>query len=58
MNKENHSSKSEDQDKKEIEELKKKAENLQKMLNLTLDHEKNLAKLPTGHQSFGKYEMT
>jgi len=58
MTQENHSSKSEDQDKKEIEELKKKAENLQKMLNLTLDNEKNLAKLPTGHERFGKYEMT
>ena len=58
MTQENHSSKSEDQDNKEIEELKKKAENLQKMLNLTLDHEKNLGKLPTGNERFGKYEVT
>ena len=58
MTQENPSSKSEEQDKKEIEELKKKAENLQKMLHLTLDHEKNLGKLPTGHERFGKYEMT
>ena len=57
MTQENPSSRREEKN-KEIEELKKKAENLQKMLNLTLDHEKNLAKLPTGHERFGKYEMT
>ena len=35
MTQENHSSKSEEQENKEIEELKKKAENLQKILDLT-----------------------
>ena len=48
MTKENLSSKSEEQD-KEIEALRKKANTLQKMLDLTLDHEKNLGKMPKGH---------
>ena len=42
MTKENHSSKQED-DNKEIEALKKKAENLQKILDMTrktIDHDK------------------
>ena len=56
MTQENPSSKSEEQD-KEIEALRKKADTLQKMLDLTLDHEKNLGKFPKGH-SFGNYEMT
>ena len=50
MTKENHSSKPEDKDKREIEELKKKAENLQKILDMTrktIEHDKK----------FGKYEM-
>ena len=52
MTKENHSSKQED-DNKEIEELKKKAENLQKiqdMTNKTIEHDKKF-------KGFGKYEM-
>ena len=52
MTKENHSSKPED-DNIEIESLKKKAENLQKILdmtNKTLEHDKKF-------KGFGKYEM-
>ena len=44
MNQDNHSSKQED-DNKEIEELKKKAENLQKILDMTrrtIEHDKSM----------------
>jgi hypothetical protein len=49
MTPENHSSKQSEDD-KQIEELKKKAENLQKILDMTrktIDHDRK----------FGKYEM-
>ena len=58
MTQDNHSSRQEDES-KQIEELKKKAENLQRILDLTrktLDHDKEMQlKQPT---KFGKYEMT
>ena len=60
MTPENHASKREDND-KEIEELKKKAENLQKILDLTrktIDHDKKyMLQNPPKRDSFGKYEM-
>ncbi len=55
---ENHSSKREED--KEIEELKKKADNLQKILDLTrktLDHDASMLNKPKGHDTFGRYEM-
>ena len=55
---ENHSSKREED--REIEELKKKAENLQKILDLTrktLDHDASMLNKPKGHDTFGRYEM-
>ena len=57
MTKENHSSKPED-DNKEIEALKKKAENLQKILDMTrktIDHDKKF--MLNNKDTFGKYEM-
>ena len=59
MNQDNHSSKQEDPN-KEIEELKKKAENLQKILDLTrktIDHDTSMLNKPRGHDRFGRYEM-
>ena len=60
MTQENHSSKREED--KEIEELKKKAENLQKILDLTrktIDHDKKyMLNNHKGHDRFGRYEMT
>ena len=56
----NHSSRLEDND-KEIEELRKKAENLQKILDLTrktIDHDTSMLNKPRGHDRFGRYEMT
>jgi hypothetical protein len=56
MTKENHSSKPEDD--KEIEALKKKAENLQKILDMTrktIDHDKKF--MLNNKDTFGKYEM-
>ena len=58
MTLENHSSKREED--KEIEELKKKADNLQKILDLTrktLDHDASMLNKPKGHATFGRYEM-
>ncbi len=58
MTLENHSSKREED--KEIEELKKKADNLQKILDLTrktLDHDASMLNKPKGHDTFGRYEM-
>ena len=58
MTQENHSSKREED--KEIEELKKKADNLQKILDLTrktLDHDASMLNKPKGHDKFGRYEM-
>ena len=60
MTQENPSSKSGEQD-KEIEELKKRAENLQKLLDMTrktIDHDKSMLNRPRGHDHFGRYEMT
>ena len=59
MTLENHSSKREED--KEIEELRKKAENLQKILDMTrktIDHDKSMLNKPRGHEHFGRYEMT
>ena len=59
MPKENPSSKSGEQENKEIKELKKKAENLQKILDMTrktIDHDKKFM-LSTKDDTFGKYEM-
>ena len=59
MTLENHSSKREED--KEIEELKKKADNLQKILDLTrktLDHDASMLNNKKGHKHFGRYEMT
>ena len=59
MTLENHSSKQEED--KEIEELRKKAENLQKILDMTrktIDHDKSMLNKPRGHEHFGRYEMT
>ena len=59
MTLENHSSKQEED--KEIEELRKKAENLQKILDMTrktIDHDKSMLNKPRGHDHFGRYEMT
>ena len=58
MTLENHSSKREED--KEIEELKKNADNLQKILDLTrktLDHDASMLNKPKGHDTFGRYEM-
>ena len=58
MTLENHSSKREED--KEIEELKKKADNLQKILDLTrktLDQDASMLNKPKGHDTFGRYEM-
>ena len=58
MTPENHSSKREED--KEIEALKKKAENLQKILDLTrktIDHDTSMLNKPRGHDRFGRYEM-
>jgi len=60
MTQENHSSKRVEEN-KEIEELKKKAENLQKLLDMTrktIDHDKSMLNRPRGHDHFGRYEMT
>ena len=60
MTLENHSSKQEEEN-KQIEELKKKAENLQKILDLTrktIDHDTSMLNKPRGHDRFGRYEMT
>ena len=60
MTQENHSSKRVE-DNKEIEALKKKAENLQKLLDMTrktIDHDKSMLNRPRGHDHFGRYEMT
>ena len=61
MTKENPSSKQED-DNKEIEELKKKAENLQKILDMTrktIDHDNTMKGLkPKEPLRFGNYVMT
>mgnify|MGYP001239890649 FL=1 len=59
MTQENHSSKREED--KEIEALKKKAENLQKLLDMTrrtIDHDKKfMLNKSDGHERFGRYEM-
>ena len=60
MTQENHSSKPSEED-KELEALKKKAENLQKILYLTrktIDHDTSMLNKPRGHDRFGRYEMT
>jgi hypothetical protein len=57
MTKENHSSKQEG----EVKDLKKKVDNLQKMLDMTIEHDSKMAQRPKGHsypERFGKYEMT
>ena len=57
MTQENHSSKREDKDKKEIEELKKKAENLQKILDMTrrtIEHDKKFMLNKTEKHLFGE----
>ncbi len=57
MTQENHSSKQEEES-KEIKELKKKAENLQKILDMTrqtIDHDKKF--MLNNKDTFGKYEM-
>lgn len=59
MTKENRSSKQEAES-KETKDLKKKVNNLQKMLDMTLEHETKSLKSPKGHSypdKFGKYEM-
>ena len=59
MTLDNQSSKQEED--KEIEELRKKAENLQKILDMTrktIDHDKSMLNKPRGHEHFGRYEMT
>ena len=58
MTQENPSSKSEEQENKEIEALKKKAENLQKVLDMTrktINHDKRF--MLSTKEKFGKYEM-
>ena len=55
----NHSSRLEDND-KEIEELRKKANNLQKLLDMTrrtINHDNKMLNNPKGHERFGRYEM-
>ena len=52
MNQDNHSSKQEDPN-KEIEELKKKAENLQKILDMTrrtIEHDKKYFKMQNSNK--------
>ena len=59
MTPENHSSKQEET--KKIEELKKKADNLQKILDLTrktIEHDASMLNNKKGHKHFGRYEMT
>ena len=59
MTPENHSSKLEET--KKIEELKKKADNLQKILDLTrktIEHDASMLNNKKGHKHFGRYEMT
>ena len=59
MTPENHSSKQEET--RKIEELKKKADNLQKILDLTretIEHDTSMLNKNTGHNRFGRYEMT
>ena len=59
MTPENHSSKQEEI--KKIEELKKKADNLQKILDLTrktIEHDASMLNNKKGHKHFGRYEMT
>ncbi len=59
MTPENHSSKQEET--KKIEELKKKADNLQKILDLTrktIEHDTSMLNKNIGHDRFGRYEMT
>ena len=59
MTPENHSSKQEET--KKIEELKKKADNLQKILDLTrktIEHDASMLNKNIGHNRFGRYEMT
>ena len=59
MTPENHSSKQEET--KKIEELKKKADNLQKILDLTrktIEHDASKLNKNTGHCRLGRYEMT
>ena len=56
---ENQSSKREETS--QIEELKKKADNLQKILDLTrktIEHDASMLNKNTGHNHFGRYEMT
>ena len=51
MTQENHSSKPSEED-KELEALKKKAENLEKLLDMTrrtIDHDKTMLNKPKGH---------
>ena len=51
MTQENHSSRREDND-REIEELRKKANNLEKLLDMTrrtIDHDKTMLNKPKGH---------
>ena len=43
---------------KEIKKLKDTADNLKKLYDMTLEHDKKLLKGPKGHLNFGKYEMT
>ena len=59
MTPENHSSKQEET--KKIEELKKKADNLQKILDLTrktIEHDASMLNKNTVNNHFGRYEMT
>ena len=57
MTQENHSSRREDGSNKEIEELKKKAQNLQKILHMTrktIEHDKKFMLNKTEKHLFGE----
>ena len=59
MTQENHSSKPSEED-KELEAVKKKAENLEKLLDMTrrtINHDNKMLNNPKGHERFGRYEM-
>ena len=43
---------------REIQKLKETADNLKKLYDMTIEHDKKLLKEPKGHLNFGKYEMT
>ena len=59
MTPENQSSKREETS--QIERLKKKADNLQKILDMTrktIEHDASMLNNEKGHKHFGRYEMT